>query len=234
MSSATGILGRKVGMTQVWNEKGERVPVTVIEAGPCKVLQVKTAESDGYFALQLGFCEAKAKNTSRPLLGHFEQAKSTPKRFVREIRLAAPPEDQRGGEVTVKVFEGIKYVDVTGISKGKGFAGVMKRHHFSGMGASHGTSKRHRSPGGLGRSCSTNKGVPKGKRMAGHMGSDRVTVQALQVVRVDPEHNLLLIKGAVPGANGSFVIVNKALREKVIADAAAKAEARKTKEAKTK
>jgi large subunit ribosomal protein L3 len=219
MASATGILGRKVGMTQIFTEQGSRVPVTVIEAGPCKVLQVKSNQTDGYFALQLGFGEAKEKNTTKPLVGHFEKAGSTPKRFVREIRLAAAPEEKQGDEVKVAIFEKIKYVDVTGISKGKGFAGVMKRHGFHGMPASHGCSKRHRSPGGLGRANSINKGVPKGKSMAGHMGDVRVTIQALQVVKIDSENNLLLVRGAVPGANGTFVIVNKAIREKVIADA---------------
>jgi large subunit ribosomal protein L3 len=227
MSSATGILGRKLGMTQVWDEKGNRLPVTVIEAGPCKVLQVKTKESDGYFALQLGFCDGKEKNTTKPLLGHFEKANSGPKRLIREFRLAAAPTDKVGDEVTVKVLENIKYVDVTGTSKGKGFAGVMKRHNFHGLPGSHGCSKRHRAPGGLGRTNSINKGVPKGKRMAGHMGSERVTIQALKVVKIDPENNIVLIKGAVPGANGCFVIINKAIVEKVIADAAAKVKARK-------
>ena len=229
MSSATGILGRKIGMTQVWTAAGLRVPVTVIQAGPCKVLQVKTPETDGYFALQLGFGAAKEKNTSSPLLGHFEKANSPPKRLVREIRLDAQPEDKIGDEVTVKVLENIKFVDVTGTSKGKGFAGVVKRHGFHGMGASHGTSKRHRSPGGLGRSYSISKGVPKGKRMAGHMGAERVTIQSLELIKVDADNNLLLVKGAVPGANGSFVIVNKGLREKVVADAAKKAATKITK-----
>jgi large subunit ribosomal protein L3 len=222
VSSATGILGRKIGMTQVFNEQGARVPVTVIEAGPCKVLMVKTDKTDGYFSLQLGFADAKEKNTSKPMVGHFDKASSEPKRLVREIRLAAAAEDKVGDEVKVDIFEKIKFVDVTGISKGKGFAGVMKRHNFHGMPASHGCSKRHRSPGGLGRQNSINKGVPKGKKMAGHMGSETVTIQALEVVRVDAANNLLLVKGAVPGANGSYVTVNKGIREKVIADSAAK------------
>lgn len=222
MSSSTGILGRKVGMTQVWTEKGDRVPVTVIEAGPCKVLMVKTDKTDGYFALQLGFGEAKEKNTSKPLVGHFDKAGSTPRHFVREIRLASAPTDTVGSDVTVSVFENIKYVDVTGTSKGKGFQGVMKRHNFHGLPASHGCSKRHRAPGGLGRQNSINKGVPKGKRMAGHMGFERVTIQALQLVKIDAENNLLLVKGAVPGPNGSYVMVNKAIVEKVLADSAAK------------
>jgi large subunit ribosomal protein L3 len=225
MSSATGILGRKIGMTQVFTDKGERVPVTVIEAGPCKVLQVKTAKSDGYNALQLGFADGKEKNTSKPMLGHCEKANSAPKRFIREIRLPAEPADKQGDEVSVSIFEKTKYVDVTGISKGKGFQGVMKRHGFHGLPASHGCSKRHRAPGGLGRQNSINKGVPKGKSMAGHMGNERVTIQALRVERVDTANNILLVKGAVPGPNGGFVIVHTAIVEKVIADAAAKAKA---------
>ncbi|HEY3320703.1 MAG TPA: 50S ribosomal protein L3 [Planctomycetota bacterium] len=218
--AVTGILGRKVGMTQVWAEGGLRVPVTVIEAGPCKVLQVKTPQTDGYNAVQLGFADAKEKNASKPVVGHCDKAGSGPKHFIREIRLESAPEEKIGGEVTVKILEGIKYVDVTGITKGKGFAGVMKRHHFHGLPASHGCSKRHRSPGGLGRQNSINKGVPKGKHMAGHMGVDRVTIQALQVVKIDEANNIVLIKGAVPGPNGGFVIINKGIREKVIADAA--------------
>lgn len=218
----TGILGRKLGMTQIFSEKGNRIPVTVIQAGPCKVLQVKNDQSDGYFALQLGFADAKEKNSSRAIVGHCDKAGAAPQRYIREVRLAAAPEEKLGDEVKVNVFDAIKYVDVTGISKGKGFQGVMKRHNFRGLPASHGCSKRHRAPGGLGRQMSINKGVPKGKRMAGHMGAERVTVQALEVVKVDAENNLLLVRGAVPGANGSYVIVNKAIREKAIADAAAR------------
>ena len=222
MSSSTAILGRKIGMTQVFTENGSRVPVTVIEAGPCKVLQVKTDKTDGYFALQLGFADAKEKNTSKALVGHCDKAASGPKHFVREVRLHAAPEDKLGDEVTVAVLEKIKYVDVTGVSKGKGFAGVMKRHHFHGLPASHGCSKRHRSPGGLGRTYSINKGVPKGKRMPGHLGSDLVTVPGLQVIKIDAANNLLLVKGAVPGANGTFLEINKAIREKEIADSEAR------------
>src|SRR5437868_12770139 len=209
MSSSTGILGRKIGMTQVFTEKGERLPVTVIEAGPCKVLQVKTVESDGYNAIQLGFANAKEKNTSRAVVGHCDKAGSEPKRLIREIRLNGAAEDKLGDEVNVTIFEKTQYVDVTGTSKGKGFQGVMKRHNFHGLPASHGCSKRHRAPGGLGRQNSINKGVPRGKKMAGHMGNERVTVQALQVVRVDLANHILLVKGAVPGANGSYVLVHK-------------------------
>src|SRR5436190_619662 len=227
MSSTTGILGRKVGMTQVFTDKGERVPVTVIEAGPCKVLQVKSSKTDGYNAVQLGFSDGKEKNISKPVVGHCEKAGSAPKRFIREIRLDGEATEKQGDEVKVNIFDSIKYVDVTGISKGKGFQGVMKRHGFHGLPASHGCSKRHRAPGGLGRQNSINKGVPKGKSMAGHMGHERVTIQALRVERVDLENNILLVKGAVPGPNGGYVIVNKAIVEKVIADAAAKAKAAK-------
>jgi large subunit ribosomal protein L3 len=227
MSSATGILGRKVGMTQVFGEKGERIPVTVIEAGPCKVLQVKTEKTDGYNALQLGFAQCKEKAVSKAVAGHCEKSGSQPQRYIRELRLNAEPTDKAGDEIKVDIFGSIKFVDVTGTSKGKGFQGVMKRHNFHGLPASHGCSKRHRSPGGLGRQNSINKGVPKGKSMAGHMGFERVTVQALQVVRVDVENNILLVKGAVPGSNGSYVQVNKAIVEKKITDAIAKAKAAK-------
>lgn len=227
MSTTVGILGRKIGMTQVFTEKGDRVPVTVIEAGPCKILQVKNIKSDGYNAIQIGFSDAKEKNTPKAVVGHCEKAGSGPKRLIREIRLDAEPTHKLGDDLKVNIFESIKFVDVTGTSKGKGFQGVMKRHNFHGMPASHGCSKRHRAPGGLGRQNSINKGVPRGKKMAGHMGSEKVTIQGLQVVRVDNENNILLVKGAVPGANGSYVFVHKAIREKVIADAAAKAKAAK-------
>jgi len=215
MSAVTGILGRKVGMTQVFDEKGKREGVTVIEAGPCKVLQVKTAESDGYHAVQLGFADKREKNTTLPLLGHCEKAGSGPKRFIREIRFDAAVDSKLGDEITVKVLEGFKKVDVIGTSKGKGFQGGVKLWHFHGMPASHGCSKRHRSPGGLGRHMSINKGVPKGKKMAAHMGSERVTVQGLSIIKIDPEHNLLLVRGAVPGANGSFVLVRQSIQDLV-------------------
>jgi large subunit ribosomal protein L3 len=220
MPAATGLLGRKIGMTQIFDEKGNRVGVTVIEAGPCKVLQVRTAEKDGYCALQLGFADKREKVTSKPLVGHFLKAQSPCKRFVREIRMAGAPDEKVGDEVTVKVFENVRKVDVQGVSKGKGFAGVIKRWGFHGMSASHGTSKRHRAPGSLGRHMSISKGVPKGKRMAGHLGQEKVTVQGLRVVQLDPEHNLVLVRGAVPGANGDFVIVRTSIQEKVRADKA--------------
>ncbi|MBI3829092.1 MAG: 50S ribosomal protein L3 [Planctomycetes bacterium] len=227
MSSTTGILGRKVGMTQVFDEKGGRIGVTVIEAGPCKVLQVKTPESDGYSAIQLGFAGKKEKNTSLPLLGHFEKAGSEPKRFVREIRLLAAPTDKTGDEVTVQVLEGTLKVDVSGVTKGKGFAGVVRRWNFHGLPASHGCSKRHRAPGGLGRHMSINKGVPKGKKMAGHWGVANQTVSGLRVVKIDPENHILLVRGCVPGANGSFVVVRKSIQEKVRLDKEARRKAAK-------
>lgn len=222
MSKPNQILGRKIGMTQVFDEKGNRFGVTVIEAGPCAVLQVKTAKTDGYDAVQLGFADKREKNTSKPLVGHFEKAGTAPKRYVREVRLDGPAELKVGDSVTVSALDGVKKVDVIGLTKGKGFAGVMKRWNFSGFGASHGCSKRHRSPGALGRHMSINKGVPKGKRMAGHLGQERVTIQGLGLVKIDVEHNLLLVRGAVPGANGDFVIVRKSIQEKVREDKAKK------------
>jgi large subunit ribosomal protein L3 len=206
------LLGRKIGMTQVFDEKGNRVGVTVVEAGPCKVLQVKTVENDGYNAIQLGFADKKEKRASLALIGHCQKAQSAPKRFIREVR---DGQGQQGDELKASLFEGLKKVDVTGLTKGKGYAGTMKRWNFRGFGASHGCSKRHRAPGALGRHMSINKGVPKGKRMTGHLGQERVTIQGLRLVKIDAEHNLLLIKGAVPGANGDFVIIRGALQENI-------------------
>lgn len=218
MSDVNSILGRKVGMTQIFDEKGTRVGVTVIEAGPCKVLQVKTEESDGYNALQLGFDEKKEKNTKKPLLGHFDKAGTTPKRFVKEVRTAEAPEQQVGDDVTLEIFDGVQKVDVVGTSKGKGFAGTIKRWNFHRQPASHGNSKNHRTPGGLGRQMSVNKGVPKGKKMSGHLGTERITVQGLKLVKADPEHSLLLVRGSVPGANGSYLVIRKSIQEKVRLD----------------
>jgi large subunit ribosomal protein L3 len=225
MSSATAILGRKVGMTQIFDESGNRVGVTVIEAGPCRVLQVKTPESDGYHALQLGFADRKEKSTPKPLVGIFDKAGSPCKRFIREVRLEGPAEDKVGDEIKASVLEGAVKVDVLGISKGKGFQGVMKRWNFHGFPASHGCSKRHRAPGALGRHMSINKGVPKGKRMAGHLGQEHSTAQGLKVVRIDDANNLLLVRGPVPGANGDFVIVRRSIQEKARLDREAKRKA---------
>ncbi len=214
MSTSNTILGRKVGMTQIFDDSGNRVGVTVIQAGPCKVLQVKTEESDGYNAIQLGFGDKKAKNTSKPLLGHFAKTESDPKRYVREVRLPDAPEEKAGDEVKVDFLEGVQKVDVIGISKGKGYAGTIKRWNFSMQPASHGNSKNHRTAGGLGRQMSVNKGVPKGKKMTGHLGVERITVQGLKVVKFDTDNNLLLLKGSVPGPNGSYLMVRTSIKEK--------------------
>ncbi|HEM61136.1 MAG TPA: 50S ribosomal protein L3 [Chloroflexi bacterium] len=203
-----GILGKKVGMTQIFDETGEVIPVTVIEAGPCYVTQIKSAKVDGYEALQLGFGEAKRVN--KPQRGHLP--KGVPDlRYLREVRV----DDISGYEVGQKLDAGIfavgDLVDVTGVSKGKGFAGGMKRHGFRGGPATHGQSDRARAPGSIG-STSTPGRVWKGMRMAGHMGDHRTTVQNLEVVLVDPERNLLAVKGAVPGAKGRLVAVRSAVK----------------------
>ena len=212
------LLGKKVGMTRVYDEKGAVVPVTVVQAGPCPVTQVKTVETDGYNAVQLGFGETKAKFSTFPLIGHAAKAGIGPRRHFREIRLKDATDRKAGDVVSVGIFEGVQYVDVTGTSKGKGFAGVMKRHHFGGQPASHGTERKHRSPGSL-ASRATWRGQcgkpKKGVRMAGHMGMDRVTTQNHSLVKIDPENNLLLIKGALPGPNGGLLFVRKAVTAKV-------------------
>jgi large subunit ribosomal protein L3 len=203
-----GLIGKKVGMTSVFSAEGKSIPCTVIEAGPCVVTQVKTTEKDGYAALQLGFGEAKEKNTTKPLMGHFKKAGTTPKRKLLEF--SGYDVDYKLGEVIdVTLFNGTVFVDVIGTSKGKGFQGVVKRHGFGGVGQStHGQHNRLRKPGSIG-ACSTPARVFKGMRMGGRMGGDRVTVQNLQVLKVIPENNLLLVKGSIPGAKGSYVIIEK-------------------------
>jgi large subunit ribosomal protein L3 len=207
------LLGKKVGMTRVYDEAGTMLPVTIVLAGPCLVSQVKTAEGkDGYNAVQLGFEDIRAKSSTQALIGHAAKAGSGPKRFYREVRLAAPSDKKAGETVDVNVFEGVSHVDVIGVSKGKGFQGVMKRHHFGGQPASHGTERKHRSPGSI---CShgSNRGhvgkPKKGLRMAGRMGGDQVTTVGHKLVKIDAANGLLLIKGALPGANGSLVFVKK-------------------------
>ena len=205
------ILGRKVGMTRVYDADGHVTPVTVVQAGPCTVMQVRTSERDGYHAVQLGFEDARPHRSSKPLIGHAAAARTGPKRVHREVRLGEPT-DMKVGEV-VTVAQGLaSYVDVTGVSKGCGFAGVMKRHGFGGKSASHGTERKHRSPGSIGGSASlgAGRGVKKGKRMAGHMGHVRVTTRNQRLVAVDKENNLLLIKGSVPGPNGGLLMVRLA------------------------
>jgi large subunit ribosomal protein L3 len=209
------LLGKKVGMTQVYNEAGNLVPVTVIQAGPCVVTQAKTVESDGYNAIQLGFDEVKPVRRKKPAIKHAEKAKTTPKRFVREMRLADDAEQpcQAGDSLTVSVFSEDKFVDVIGTSKGKGFAGVMKRHGFGGFPASHGTERKHRAPGSIASYASDaghGPGPKRGKRMAGHMGNVRVTVKNHELVNIDEEKNLLVVKGSIPGPAGGYCIIRSA------------------------
>ena len=203
-----GLLGKKIGMTSVFSAEGKNVPCTVIEVGPCVVTQVKNVEKDGYAAVQLGYEEAKEKNTSAPMKGHFQKAGTTPKRHLAEFT-GFEQELNLGDTVTVELFADATYVDVVGVSKGRGFQGVVKRHGFGGVGqATHGQDDRLRKPGSIG-ACSYPAKVFKGLRMGGQMGNKRVTTQNLQVIKVIPEHNLLLIKGSVPGYNGSIVSVLK-------------------------
>ena len=202
-----GLLGKKIGMTSVFGADGKNVPCTVIECGPCVVTQIKTVEKDGYSAVQVGFQDVKEKNVSAPLLGHFKKAGVAPKRHLAEF--VYEQELNLGEAVTVELFGENDFVDVVGTSKGKGFQGVVKRHGFGGVGQStHGQDDRLRKPGSIG-ACSYPAKVFKGLRMGGQMGGTRVTTQNLKVIKVIPEHNLLLVKGSVPGCNGSIVIVEK-------------------------
>ena len=201
------LIGRKIGMTSVFSADGKNVPCTVIEAGPCVVTQVKTVEKDGYKAVQLGFGEAKEKNTTKPMMGVFKKAGTTPKRHLAEFKF--DEEYNLGDTITVDIFNDATFVDVVGTSKGKGFQGVMKRHGFGGVGQStHGQDDRARKPGSIG-ACSYPAKVFKGMRMAGQMGGDRVTTQNLRVLKVIPEHNLILVKGSVAGCKGSTVLIEK-------------------------
>jgi large subunit ribosomal protein L3 len=204
----TTILGRKLGMTQVWSEDDNLVPVTVIEAGPCVVSQVKTEDTDGYTAAQIAFGELKPKKVNKPTAGHFAKAGVDPREHVIEVRIDEGEEVAIGDELTVEMFEPGQKVHVTGTSKGKGFAGVVKRHNFSGGPGGHG-SHFHRSPGSIGQ-ASTPSRVFRGHRMAGQMGNETATVRNLEVVKVDPEQNLLIVRGAVPGAKGTVLTVRSA------------------------
>ena len=209
------LLGKKVGMTQIYDELGQMVPVTVIQAGPCVVMQVKTSESDGYSAIQLGFDDVKPSRRKKPEIGHTNKANTIPKKFVREMRLHDNDEAEykQGDSLTVSVFAEDSFVDVTGTSKGKGFAGVMKRHGFGGFPASHGTERKHRAPGSISSFASNaghGAGPKKGKRMAGHLGSCRVTAKNHELISIDKEKNLLIIKGSVPGPNGGYCVVRSA------------------------
>ena len=206
-----GLLGKKVGMTQLLQDDGTVVPVTVIQAGPCVVVQKKTKQKDGYDAVQLGFVEfIKPKRVNQPMTGHFKKANVAPSRFTREIAVEGGEAANPGDKVMVDIFSQNELVHIIGTSKGRGFAGVIKRHHFRGGRASHG-SMFHRAPGSIGSSAYPSR-VLKGMRMAGHLGNARVTVQNLQVARIDQENNLLFVRGAVPGPAGGYVVVEKSGR----------------------
>ncbi|MFO1051873.1 MAG: 50S ribosomal protein L3 [Planctomycetota bacterium] len=234
-----GILGKKLGMTQLFQTDGTWVPVTVVQAGPCKVLQVKAKETaelpesdrnsttsrgkkggsltrprfpDGYYGVQIGFDDRPDRTSTKPELGHFKKAGTGAKRFVRELRFTALPPYKCGDDITVAVLKDVPRVDVVGVSKGRGFTGTIKRWGFHRQAAAHGNSVSTRKLGGTGRTNSISKGVPKGKKMAGHYGVDRVTVQNLEVVKIDEERNLLYLRGAVPGHRHGYLMVSKSIK----------------------
>lgn len=209
--TARGLLGRKLGMTQVWDENNRVVPVTVLEASTNIVTQIRTRENDGYSAIQLGYGEIDGRKVNKPQAGHFAKAGVTPRRHVVEIRTEAVADYTLGQEISPEIFAAGDKVDVTATSKGKGFAGVMKRHGFAGVSASHGAHRNHRKPGSIG-GCATPGRVFKGLRMAGHMGTDTVTTQNLTVHAIDTERGLILVKGAVPGAKGALVVIRSAAK----------------------
>ena len=206
-----GILGEKLGMTQVFDENNRIVPVTVVKAGPCVVTQIRTQEKDGYTAVQLAYGQIDPRKVTKPVAGHFKAAEVTPRRHLVELRTDAIADYTLGQELTADVFEAGAHVDVTGTTKGKGTAGVMKRHGFAGVSSSHGAHRNHRKPGSIG-ACATPGRVFKGLRMAGRMGHERQTTQSLVVHKVDAERGLLLIKGAIPGPKGGLVIVRSAVK----------------------
>ena len=207
-----GLLGTKLGMTQLWDENNRIVPITVIQAGPCVVTQVRTPERDGYSAVQFGFGALKAKKVTKPAAGHYDKAGVTPRKHLVEVRTSDASEYTLGQELTVDTFETGQVIDVTGTTKGKGTAGVMKRHGFAGLKASHGVHRKHRAPGSIG-GCATPGRVFKGMRMAGRMGNATMTVQNLVVHAVDAENGLLLVRGAVPGNSGGLVVVRSAAKK---------------------
>jgi large subunit ribosomal protein L3 len=209
-----GVLGEKLGMTQVWDENNKVVPVTVIKAGPCVVTQIRSAEVDGYSAIQIAFGAIDPRKVNKPDTGHFSKAGVTPRRYVTELRTSNASEFTLGQELTAETFAAGEIVDVTGTSKGKGFAGVMKRHGFHGLRASHGVKRKHRSPGSIG-ACATPGRVFKGLKMAGRMGTDRITTQNLKVQSVDAANGLILIKGSVPGPQGALVLIRSAAKSVV-------------------
>jgi 50S ribosomal protein L3 len=198
-------------MTQIFDENNHVVPVTVVEAGPCVITQIRTQETDGYTAIQIAYGDIDPRKVKKPQAGHFNKAGVTPRRHVAEIRMDDVSGYELGQEITANIFDGITFVDVTGITKGKGFAGGMKRHGFAGQGAGHGNQASHRRVGGIG-ACATPGRVFKGKRMAGRMGQDRVTTQNLKIQKIDADANLILIKGAIPGNRGGIVTVKTAVK----------------------
>jgi large subunit ribosomal protein L3 len=209
-----GLLGRKIGMTQIYQDDGKVIPVTVLECGPCTVLQLKTEENDGYSAIQLGFSDKRRKSATAADRGHAKKAETEPKKFVREIRQSDKTVVENiaiGSVLTVDLFQDIKSVDVIGTSKGRGFAGVIKRHGFKGLRATHGVKRMHRHPGSSGPSADPSRTFP-GVKKPGHYGVARVTSKNLKVVKIDTESNLLLVKGAVPGPNGGFIVVRQSLK----------------------
>jgi large subunit ribosomal protein L3 len=207
-----GLLGTKLGMTQLWDDNNKVVPVTVIQAGPCVVTQVRTPEQDGYSAVQLGFGGVRAKSVTKPDAGHFEKAGVTPRKHLLEIRTNDASEYTLGQEVTSEVFAAADIVDVTGVTRGKGTAGVMKRHGFHGLSSSHGVHRKHRSPGSIGQSSTPSRVFP-GLKMAGRMGVQKKTVQNLTVHAVDAERGLILVKGAIPGPKGALVVIRSAAKK---------------------
>jgi large subunit ribosomal protein L3 len=206
-----GVLGKKLGMTQVWDADNKLVPVTVVEAGPCVVTQVRSGDTDGYSAVQIAFGAIDPRKVNKPMSGHFDKAGVTPRRHLVELRTADATDYALGQEITAEVFEAGQRIDATGTTKGKGFAGVMKRHGFHGVSSSHGAHKNHRKPGSIG-GCATPGRVFKGMKMAGRMGGVRQTTQNLQIHAVDAEKGLLLIKGAVPGPRGGIVLLRTAAK----------------------
>lgn len=205
------LIGKKIGMTQIFDEKGKVVPVTVVEAGPCVVSQIKTVETDGYEAIQMGFGDIKPKHVTKPLQGHFKKADVAPKKILKEFRFDDCSAFELGQIVKADVFEVGNKVDVTGKSKGKGYAGVIKRWNFGRLKETHGSGPVARHGGSMG-ACSSPSRVWKGKKMAGHLGAEKVTVQNLAVVKIDAENNLIAIKGAIPGANGGYVVIKDSVK----------------------
>lgn len=208
----SGFLGKKIGMTQIYSDDGKLLPVTLIQAGPCSVMQIKTVENDGYSAVQLGFDDRKKKHATKAEIGHAMKLSLEPKRFIREVKPDAGVDIKVGQAINVGMFQDIKRINVIGITKGKGYAGVMKRWNFKGGLNTHG-STRHRRPGSIGSNTDPGR-VIRGKKMAGRLGGERVTIKNIDVIKIDAEKNLLFLRGAVPGHKGSYLILNKARREK--------------------